>query len=1041
MNVTDYRPLGSPAELAELRAALRQARDPNRRRIRLCTTGCRAYGALEVLERFREELRQSEKTLELEVVGTGCHGFCAAAPLIEVDPWGLFYHGVTPDDVSEIIEASLNGRLVERLLYRPDPASAPVKRARHVPFYAAQRKTVLRNCGRIDPTSIHEYIEHDGYAAFARALTQMAPERVVEEVTASGLRGRGGAGFPTGRKWGFCRAAEGSPKYLICNADEGDPGAFMDRAVLEGDPHSVLEGMLIAAYAIGAGEGYIYVRAEYPIAIEQVQAAIHQASQLGLLGDHILGTGFSFHLHMKEGAGAFVCGEETALIASIEGRRGMPRARPPFPAQSGLWGKPTNINNVETFANIPPIILNGAGWYAELGTERSKGTKIFSLTGKVVNTGLVEVPIGTSLRHVVFEIGGGMRQGRTFKAAQLGGPSGGCVPARHLDLPIDYESLQEVGAIMGSGGMVVMDDKTCIVDIARFFLEFVQAESCGKCVPCRVGTKRMLEMVSAFTRGEGRVEDLDELEQLALHVKEGSLCGLGQTAPNPVLSTLRHFRDEYIAHIEDKHCEACACPELVQSPCHHTCPLHMNVPQYIGLIAAERFEEAAALIKEENPFPNVLGRVCSHRCEAKCRRGDLDEPIAVCALKRFAVEGFGEQVRRPQSPPVRRAEKIAIVGAGPCGLSAARRLTLMGYATTIFEALPVTGGMLRVGIPAYRLPRDVLDEEIKGILDLGIGLEVGVRVGESVTIDGLMDDGFNAVLVAAGAHDSVPLKVPGVQAKGVCDGVVFLRESNLGLDPPVGRKVAVIGGGDVAIDCARVMIRTGAQVQILYRRTRDEMPAADYEVQAAEEEGVAISYLIGPEEILVDEAGEAAGIRCVRMELGPTDLDGRRRPVPIAGSEFVVEADMVVLAIGQRIKLPFDESSGIELAPDGSVQVNPKTLSTTREGVFAGGDCVLGPSTVVWAASHGERAALAIDAFLRCEEMAEPFEYRPVAQSPDICWAKLSDTTAVGRARQREIALEERCRSFAEVERGLSVAAAVAEARRCLRCDLERRER
>ncbi len=562
MVASETRTLSSPAQLAELRASLQATRDPNKPRIRLCITGCRAFGALDVLDRFREELRQSGREGDLEVVGTGCHGFCAAAPLMEVDPWGLFYHGVSPDDVPEIIDATLKGEVVERLLYRADKKTEPVKESRCVPFYAAQRKIVLRNCGQIDPTSIDEYIARDGYAALAKALSERQPDQVIEEVTASGLRGRGGAGFPTGRKWSFCRAAKGEPKYLICNADEGDPGAFMDRAVLEGDPHSVLEGMLIAAYAIGASEGYIYVRAEYPIAIEHFRIAIDQATELGLLGENILGSGFSFDLHIKEGAGAFVCGEETALIASTEGKRGMPRPRPPFPAQCGLNSRPTNINNVETFANVPAILLNGAAWYAERGTERSKGTKIFSLAGKVQNTGLIEVPIGTTLRTVVYDIGGGVPGGHEFKAAQMGGPSGGCVPAEHLDLALDYETLQSIGAIMGSGGMVVMDDATCIVDTARYFLDFVQRECCGKCVPCRIGTKRMLEMVQAITRGEGALEDIDELAQLAKDVKAASLCGLGQTAPNPVLSTIMHFRDEYVAHIRDHQCPAGVCKAL-----------------------------------------------------------------------------------------------------------------------------------------------------------------------------------------------------------------------------------------------------------------------------------------------------------------------------------------------------------------------------------------------------------------------------------------------------------------------------------------------
>jgi NADH:ubiquinone oxidoreductase subunit F (NADH-binding)/(2Fe-2S) ferredoxin len=555
--------LRSAADLVQLRDALRKARHAAKPRLRVCITGCRAFGALEVLDRFREVLREMGREDELDVLGTGCHGFCAAAPVIEVDPTNTFYHGVSPEDVPEIIEATLKDEIVERLLFTPEGADEPVHKAACVPFYAKQRKIVLRNCGQIDPTHIEDYIEREGYAALAKVLGELTPQQVIDEVKASGLRGRGGAGFPTGMKWQFVADAQGDRKFLICNADEGDPGAFMDRAVLEGDPHSVLEGMLIAAYATGAREGYIYVRAEYPIAIDHLRRAVEQAEQLGLLGESILGTDLSFEAHVKEGAGAFVCGEETALIASIEGRRGTPRPRPPFPAQSGLLGCPTNINNVETFANIPPLVLNGAGWFARYGTEKSKGTKIFSLAGKVAHTGLVEVPIGTPVREVVYDIGGGPPGGRQFKAAQMGGPSGGCVPASHLDLPIDYESLQSIGAIMGSGGLVVMDDQTCMVDVARFFLRFVQSESCGKCVPCRIGTRRMLDTLEAFSRGEGTMEDVDELADLARKVKQASLCGLGQTAPNPVLSTIAHFRDEYEAHIVQKRCPAGVCKALL----------------------------------------------------------------------------------------------------------------------------------------------------------------------------------------------------------------------------------------------------------------------------------------------------------------------------------------------------------------------------------------------------------------------------------------------------------------------------------------------
>jgi len=509
----------------------------------------------------------AKKGLDREVmlVETGCHGMCEMGPVVVVYPEGAFYCRVTPEDVPEIVEEHLyKGRIVQRLLYTVPEDMEKVPYYKDIPFYSKQHRIVLSNCGYIDPEKIEEYIARDGYMALGKALLEMTPEEVLEEVKKSGLRGRGGAGFPTGLKWEFAKKASGDKKYVICNADEGDPGAFMDRSTLEGDPHSVIEGMTIGAYVIGADEGYIYCRAEYPLAIKRLKIAIAQAEEMGLLGDHIMGTNFSFHLHLKEGAGAFVCGEETALMASIEGRRGMPRPRPPFPAQHGLWGKPTNINNVETWANVPRIILNGADWFASMGTEKSKGTKIFALTGKITNTGLIEVPMGITIREIIYELGGGILNGKEFKAVQIGGPSGGCLTKEHLDLPIDYESLTAAGAIMGSGGLVVMDEDTCMVDVAKFFLEFTQRESCGKCVPCREGTKQMLLMLQKICNGEGTMDDLSKLEELAHMVKETSLCGLGQTAPNPVITTIRYFRDEYVAHIKDKRCPAKICPALIK---------------------------------------------------------------------------------------------------------------------------------------------------------------------------------------------------------------------------------------------------------------------------------------------------------------------------------------------------------------------------------------------------------------------------------------------------------------------------------------------
>ena len=532
-------------------------------------TGCTSSGSKAIQQAFTEQIEIAGLSEEVKLVQTGCFGLCALGPVVIIYPDGTFYSRVTPEDVSEIVsEHLLKGRVVERLVYA-DTGEAVENVAdvslSDTAFYKSQHRVALRNCGVINPENIDEYIAMDGYQALGKVLTEMTPEEVIDVVLKSGLRGRGGAGFPTGRKWSMARTLvpDADQKYVCCNADEGDPGAFMDRSVLEGDPHAVLEAMAIAGYAIGANQGFIYVRAEYPIAVSRLRIAIQQAHEYGLLGKNIFGTGFDFDIELRLGAGAFVCGEETALMTSIEGKRGEPRPRPPFPAVKGLFGKPTILNNVETYANIPQIILKGADWFASMGTEKSKGTKVFALGGKIKHTGLVEVPMGTTLRQIVEEIGGGIPNGKKFKAAQTGGPSGGCIPAEHLDVPIDYDNLIAIGSMMGSGGLIVMDEDNCMVDIAKFFLEFTVDESCGKCTPCRVGTKRLLEMLTKITEGKGTMEDLDEMEQLCYYIKNNALCGLGQTAPNPVLSTLRYFRDEYVAHIVDKKCPAGVCKKLL----------------------------------------------------------------------------------------------------------------------------------------------------------------------------------------------------------------------------------------------------------------------------------------------------------------------------------------------------------------------------------------------------------------------------------------------------------------------------------------------
>jgi NADH-quinone oxidoreductase subunit F len=1008
-------------------------------------TGCLSSGSDAVYEALKEEISQ-QGISDAEVDFTGCHGFCEQGPNVVIEPEGILYTHVQAEDALEIVTSHLrDGKPVQRLFYHDPVTGKAIPHYSEINFYKKQQRLILRNCGQINPEKIEHYIARGGYQALKKAFLEMTPEQVITEVKNSGLRGRGGAGFPTGRKWEFCRSAHGAKKYVICNADEGDPGAFMDRSILEADPHAVIEGLTIAGYAIGANEGYIYVRAEYPLAVKRVHTALEQAQARGFLGTDILGSGFGFTVHVKEGAGAFVCGEETALMASIESRRGMPRPRPPFPAQSGLEGMPTTINNVKSLASIPIIIDRGADWFATIGTEKSKGTAVFALTGKIANSGLVEVPMGTPLSTIIFDIGGGIPRGKQFKAVQTGGPSGGCIPARFLDSPVEYETLAKLGSIMGSGGMVVLDETTCMVDVARYFLSFTQAESCGKCVPCRLGTKQLLEILTGITQGKGHEQDMDTLLTIAKTVKECSLCGLGQTCPNPVLTTLEYFRDEYETHIREKKCAAAVCDALMISPCQHTCPVGINIPKYVAQIADGEYLEAVNTIRERNPFPAICGRICHHPCEGRCRRGELDDPVAIRALKRFAADWYFDHVAElppPEPFPQTHSQKVAVVGAGPTGLSCAYFLAQMGYPVTLFEALPLGGGMLSVAIPDFRLPRDVIEKEIDYIAKRGVEIKYNTPINVNFTIEDIRNSGFEAIFIAAGAQRSQNIGIPGEleDVEGFYYGLRFLRDAKIGKPVKIGGRVAVIGGGNVALDSSRTALRLGAdEVNIFYRRSREEMPVTEVEYDEAVAEGIQVNFLVSPTRI-VSNNWKVTGLQCVQMKLGEPDSSGRRRPIPVSGSEFFAPADSVIAAVGQAPDLSFlPPDSALERTRWERLAVNENKLATNVPGVFAGGDFVSGPGMVIEAIAAGRRGAISIDKYLRGDtSRVEIYDLKPSVIEEEITREEEESWEPQFRPEIPHLPLQERKGTFKEIELSFSEEKARQEAKRCLRCDLEK---
>jgi len=996
-------------------------------------TGCVAADCEDVRTVLVEELAKHGLSEKIAVIERGCMGTCAVGPVVYVLPDETYYTEVDPEKMRDIVAKHFIGKQpVEEYTFYDSIQRKRVTNIKEVSFFKDQVRIALRNCGLIDVTSINSYIAHDGYLALAQVLEKGDRYHVIDVMKKSGLRGRGGGGFPLGVKWEAGYNAPAGQKYMICNCDEGDPGAFMDRSVFEGDPHSVIEGMILGGYAIGSDHGVVYIRAEYPIAIRRLEAALDMAREQGLLGKNILNSGFDFDMEIRIGAGAFVCGEETALMASVEGERGEPRQKPPFPFQRGLFGQPSIINNVETLANVPPIMLNGADWFRQFGTEASPGTKVFALTGNVINTGLVEVPMGMPLGDVIYNIGGGIPNGRKFKSAQTGGPSGGCITGVDINTPLEFDTLLRLGSMIGSGGLIIMDEDTCMVDTARFYLEFICDESCGKCAACRIGTKRMLEILERITKGLGKEGDIELLTELSSTIGQTAMCGLGQTAPNPVLSTIKHFRHEYIEHIKNKHCRAGVCSDLMRSPCENACPARINVPGYLSLIAAGRFTDAYNLIRQENPFPASLGRICTRPCEEKCRRGSTDEALAICDLKRFTADyaiAHGDVAAQDAAAP-RNGKKVAIVGAGVSGLTCGYYLARTGYDVEVFEAEKIAGGVLAYGIPEYRLPMDVFQQEIKLIEQAGVKIHLNTAVGKDVTFNSLREN-FGAVYMANGTQSPFRVGVEGEDLPGVFHGLNFLKQVNLGEEVDVGDTVAVIGGGNTAIDSARTALRCGAKrVIILYRRTRDNMPAHELEIHDAEEEGIEIMELVAPLRFIAGPSGRIAQVECQRMKLGVFDDSGRRRSVAIKDSAFLLDVDSVIPAISQFADLPFISKDEIGLTSWGTFDIDTDTMMTTMPGVFAGGDVARGPDTAIRAIADGKLAAISIDKYLGGEGVLNT--------GPEISIPSVQDEDEIetlNRYPLNKLDVEKRVDNFKEVVCGYHKFTAIAESMRCLHCE------
>jgi len=1005
-------------------------------------------GSQELYLAFSKILQK--KKIDISLVKVGCFGFCSQEPLVNIYIPGkplIILNKVLSKDAEKIINnIDKEEFLLKKSLCKIEKWDHLTSQIHYgegfneiphwneISFFKGQKKIVLRNCGLINPEDIEEYIAVGGYSTLYNVLKGLTPEKVVEEVKNSKLRGRGGAGFPTGIKWEIMRKVVSDKKYIICNAHEGDPGTFVNRSEIESDPHMLLEGMAIGAFAVGADEGIIYIHTESPLPVERLKNAIQQAKNYGLLGENILNSGFNFDIHIVESGGAFICGEETALFESIEGKIGKPRIKPPFPAQKGVYDKPTNINNVETWCNVPVIVAKGGNWFAEIGTVNSGGTKVFSLVGKIENKGLIEVPLGTSLKTVVYNIGSG--KSKNIKSVEIGGPAGGCIPQKFFNTILDYESIAKLGVILGSGEMVIMDKDDCMVDVARFFVEFNASESCGKCVPCREGLYQVFKIINSITKGKATEDDLKQLENLCNVIKDTAFCGLGQAGVNPVLTTLQYFRNEYEEHIKEKRCQAGICKNLYLSPCENSCPLHMNIPGFLEMYEENRNEESFESILQDNPFPAVTGRVCHHPCEARCRRTDIDEPVLQREVHRWIADSIYEKGKDKivfkkmlENKLPATGKKVAIVGAGPAGLTAGFYLVRLGHSVTIYDSKPFAGGMLRI-IPEYRLPQNVLEREIQFIKKLGVKFVFNTKIGINKSLEQLEKE-HNAIFLAIGAHKNIALDIPGEDLKGVLPGIKFLEDIAVGKKPAIGKKIVIIGGGNVAIDAARTSVRLGSEVTIAYRREKDDMPANKEEIEEAKIEGIKFIFLSAPGAIIGDEKGKVREIELTRMVPGEFDSSGRRKPMPTEET-YKLSCDTVIFAIGERVDSEFIKKFGIKTRDNGAVEVNNFTLQTNNPRIYVGGDITTGPATLTEAMSAGKKAAKSMDMQLtgkdRFDLLFKKFTYKNIVPV---------EPRGGKRQQVKKLSRKGRKGNFKEVSLGFSDIKAKIESSRCLRCDVE----